>query len=59
MRNLRWLALAPFALAVIFLVVAVLWTEIGPFLVSAALVGVAAIVWRVFAGRWPSLESRQ
>jgi hypothetical protein len=52
-KQLRWLAVAPLALGIVFLFVAMLWTELVQFGVAVALFVGAASVWRVFAGRWP------
>ena len=58
MRKLRWLAIAPAALALVFLLVALLWTEWPQFFVGLGLLGVAAAIWRGFAGEWlPSAAS--
>ena len=54
LRILRWLALVPTALGVVFLFFAGLWGGCGrPLLVGIGLLIVAALVWRVFAGFWP------
>jgi hypothetical protein len=52
-KQLRWLAVIPFTLGVLFLFVALLWTEVVQFALAVTLFVVAAGVWRAFAGRWP------
>jgi hypothetical protein len=49
MNNLKWLAVVPAALAVVFLLVGLTWTEWPQFLLGVGLLGLAAGVWRV---RW-------
>ena len=53
MRILRWLAVFPAALGVVFLFFALIWTEWPQFFVGVGLLALAAVVWRVFAGYWP------
>ena len=53
MKPLRWLAIVPLALGILFLLVAIMWTELVQAAVAVALFLVAAAVWRGFAGRWP------
>jgi len=45
MNNLKWLAVVPAALAVVFLLVGLTWTEWPQFLLGVGLLGLAA--WRV------------
>ena len=52
MRNLRWLAVGPAALGLVFLFVGLLWTEWPQFFVAVGLLVFASGVWRVFAGEW-------
>jgi hypothetical protein len=52
MHNLKWLAVVPAALALLFLLVALAWSEWPQFLVGVGLLGLAAVVWRAFAGEW-------
>jgi hypothetical protein len=52
MRNLRWLAVGPAALGLVFLLVALAWTEWPQFFVGVGLLVLASVVWRVFAGEW-------
>jgi hypothetical protein len=52
MTNLKWLAVVPAALALLFMLVALAWTEWPQFLVGVGLLGLAAVVWRAFAGEW-------
>jgi hypothetical protein len=56
MRILRWLAVIPAALGLVFLFFALVWTEWPQLLVGVALLALAALVWRVFAGYWPGAD---
>jgi hypothetical protein len=56
-KHLRWLAVAPLALGIIFLLVAMLWWEEAQLAVAVGLFAVAAGVWRAFAGAWPRLST--
>ena len=55
MRNLRWIAVGPAALGVVFLLIALSWTEWPQFFVGVGLLALAALVWRGFAGEWRPL----
>jgi membrane protein implicated in regulation of membrane protease activity len=52
-KHLRWLAVAPLVLGILFLFVAMLWTSVVQGVAAVALFAIAAGVWRAFAGRWP------
>jgi hypothetical protein len=56
-KHLRWLAVAPLALGILFLLVALMWWEGAQFAVALALFVVAAGVWRAFAGTWPRVSN--
>jgi hypothetical protein len=56
MRILKWVAVIPAALGVVFLFFAVVWTVWPQFLVGVGLLALAAVVWRVFAGYWPGAD---
>jgi hypothetical protein len=45
--------MVPFALSVVFLLFAVMWTSLVHAAAAAVLFLVAAAAWRGFAGRWP------
>ena len=58
-RNmLRWLALVPASIGLVFLVVAVLWTELVQLVAAGALLAIATAVWRTCDGSWPAPFSR-
>ena len=46
---LRWLAVIPIAIAVIFLFFGVIWTELPQILVGLGLLAVGAGIWILFA----------
>jgi hypothetical protein len=50
---LRWLAIVPLVAGLWILVFALIWTELGLFLLAAALIALAVLIWRAFAGTWP------
>ena len=52
MPHLKWIALAPAALGIIFLFFGILWTGAVQLLAAAGLLVLAACIWRVFAGEW-------
>jgi hypothetical protein len=55
-KHLRWLAVGPLALGIIFLFIAMLWWEEAQLAVAVALFAAAAGVWRAFAGTWPRMS---
>lgn len=56
-KQLRWLAIAPLALGILFLLVAMMWWEEAQLAVALALFVVAAGAWRAFAGTWPRMSN--
>ena len=52
MRNLRWVALAPFAIGLVFLFFGLAWTAATQFIVGMLLVAAAACLWRLLGGSW-------
>lgn len=52
MRNLRWLAVGPAALGLVFLFFGLAWTEWPQVFVGVGLLVLASVVWRGFAGEW-------
>jgi membrane protein implicated in regulation of membrane protease activity len=56
-RSLKWLAVVPAVLGLLFLWAALTWTEWPQLFVGLGLLVLAAVVWRAFAGEWlPSPE---
>ena len=53
LRDLRWLAVVPAVLGLLFLFVALLWTAWTQFYVGVGLLALASVIWRTFAGDWP------
>ena len=52
MRHLRWLAVVPLILGVLFLFFALAWTEWPQFFIGVVLVLAAASLWRLVGGSW-------
>lgn len=52
MRALRWIAVVPPVLGLLFVLVALLWTEWPQFFVGVLLVVAGAALWRVIGGSW-------
>ncbi len=57
MRQIRWVAVVPLLLGVVFLLVALAWTEWPQFFTGMILVIAAAALWRLFGGSWPIRNS--
>ena len=52
MHHLKWIALAPAAVGIIFLFFGIIWTGAVQLGAAAGLLALAACIWRVFAGQW-------
>lgn len=53
MRNLRWVAVPVSVLGLVFGFFGVMWTGAVQLAVAAALLVLAAAIWRTTAGTWP------
>jgi hypothetical protein len=58
MHNLRWLAAGPAVLGLLFLFVALTWTEWPQLFVGVGLLVLASVVWRSFAGEWLPMSAQ-
>ena len=54
MSNLKWVGAAAAVLGVVFLFFALLWTEWPQLLAGVGLLLLGAVLWRAFAGDWPT-----
>lgn len=53
MQHLRWIAVPLFAVGLVFLFFGLVWTAGVQLTAAAALIAVAASVWRITSGGWP------
>ncbi len=53
MRYLRWLAVVPGVLGLVFLFFGLLWIGVVQLFVGVGLLALASVLWRMFGGEWP------
>jgi hypothetical protein len=59
MHHLKWTAIPVAAFALVFLFFGMIWQGAVQLAVAAALLTVAAGIWRTTTGTWPLVEANQ
>ena len=55
MRYLKWIAVPPALLGLVFLFFGLIWTGVVQLFAAAGLFVLAGLIWRATTGEWPLL----
>lgn len=58
MRYLKWTAVAPALLGLIFLFFGLIWLGVVQLIVAAGLFALAGLIWRATTGEWPQISTQ-